>query len=169
MKKTVITFLLSFILLLNFSWTEVSATSVQKTINLTPTTPSTSTSEIIYQDEDIIIECALTTSNSTSGIQTYSTSKEKKHSKTLTIKNSSGTVLATYKLTGTFTYNGSSASCTKSSYSTSIKNSKWSFTSKTASKSSNKATGSYTLKNSSTGKSYSGSVTITCSKNGTIS
>lgn len=128
-----------------------------------------SKTEIIYQDEDITIETTLTIhANNTTGIQTFSTKKSTAATKTATIKSSSGKILATYKLKGTFTYNGKTASCTNAIYSTSIKNAKWSFSSKSARKSSNKAIGSYTLKHTN-GTTKSGSVTLTCNKNGTIS
>lgn len=41
-------------------------------------------------------------------------------SRTYTLKDSSGSAVASYKLTGNFTYNGVTSSCTSASYSTSV-------------------------------------------------
>lgn len=162
MKKKILTFIFSLAFLLTLTSTEGFAALPQNTI-------PTISSEIIYQDDDFTVESNFIPSNYSSSMRLYSTSNQKTVSKKITIKNSSGTTLATYTISGTFSYNGSSATCTNVSYSSSIKKSKWSFISRSASKSGNKAIGSYKLKKSSTGKTYTGSVTITCNKNGTIS
>ena len=124
-------------------------------------------SEIIYQDEEIIIEALLTPVPS-SNIQLFST-KNKTSAKTASIKKASGALIGTFTLNASFSYNGRSSTCIKTSYSSSIKNTKWSFTSRTSSSNGNKAIGSCTIKNSSPGKSKSISITITCSKHGSIS
>ena len=64
------------------------------------------------------------------------------------MKNKSGKVLAKYTLTGTFTYNGSSSTCTKASCSTSVSDSTYSFSQKAAWASGNTAIGSFTLSSS---------------------
>lgn len=94
------------------------------------------------------------------------TSNRRTSSKTYTLKNSSGKVLATYTLTGTFTYNGSSSTCTRATCSTSISDSTYSFTHKTARPSGNTAIGSFTL--ASSGQTISKTLTLTCNANGTI-
>lgn len=94
------------------------------------------------------------------------TTKQKTVSKTCTLKNNAGATVATYKLTGTFTYNGSSSTCTNATYSTSVTNSAYSFTSKSAKRSANTAIGTFTL--SSSIQKISKTLTIKCSANGTI-
>lgn len=168
--KKSICLLLSLFILLTITPTKASAAVSLSHTNVL----SDTNTEIIYQDDEIIIECTLTIFESSPDTRLFSTRSAKKNktniaSKTVSIKSSTGSVIANYILTGTFSYNGSSSSCTKATYSSSIKNSNWSFTSKKASASGNKANGSYKLKNSSTGKTKSGSVSITCSKSGVIS
>ncbi|GFI25945.1 hypothetical protein IMSAGC012_01060 [Lachnospiraceae bacterium] len=124
-----------------------------------------SDSEVIYQDDDIVIECMLVPS---SNIQPFA-AKNKTAAKTISIKKTSGALIGTFTLNASFRYTGTSATCTKTSHSSSIKNTKWHFTSKSSSSDKNKAIGSCTIKNSSTGKSRSFSITITCSKSGSIS
>lgn len=97
---------------------------------------------------------------------TRASTRQKTSSKTYRIKNKLGTVVATYKLTGTFQYNGSSSACKSASCSTSVLDSNYYFSSKSASKSGNTATGSFTL--SSSESTISKTLTITCSSNGTI-
>ena len=97
---------------------------------------------------------------------TRTSTYQKTASKTYNIKNSSGTTLATYTLTGTFIYNGSSSACTNASYSTSISNSNYSFTSKSARCSGNTAIGSFTLASAS--QRISKTLTIKCTASGTI-
>lgn len=120
----------------------------------------------IYYIDDLIIETTLTvydTPAQTRAVQNTSVSKE------VSIKNSTGKILATFTLYGTFEYDGKSAACTSASYSTSISDSTWSFTFKQALKSANKAKGSYTLSCSSNSQTVSDHVTITCSPTGKIS
>lgn len=101
-----------------------------------------------------------------------STTYTKSGQKTNTYKNSSGTALWSVTVTGTFTYNGSSASCTKSTVSTSSYSSNWKISSSSASKSGATATATATAKKYVDGSyisSISRSVTLTCSKTGTLS
>lgn len=85
-------------------------------------------------------------------------------------KNSQGKVVFT--VTGTFTYTGSSSTCTKSVAEASSKNANWKISSKSASKSGNKATAKATAKRYVDGtavETRSCSVTLTCSSNGSLS
>lgn len=78
----------------------------------------------------------------------------------------------TVKLTGTFSYTGSSASCTKSTVNYTIYNDYWKVTSAAASKSGNKATGNFTVKKYILGiptKTVNRTLTITCSNSGVCS
>ena len=95
-------------------------------------------------------------------------SKSVSGSKPYTCYDSAGTALWKVTLYGTFTYTGSSATCTASSISTAIYDSSWSTGSKSASKSGNKATGSATMKKS-TVKSVPVSLSLSCSASGSLS
>ena len=93
-------------------------------------------------------------------------------SKIYRYKNSDGEEEWSATLTGTFSYTGSSATCTASSVSVSIINDKWYTISKSASKSGAKATGTVTM-----GRKWLGikvdeetiNMTLTCSASGTLS
>lgn len=95
-------------------------------------------------------------------------SKSVSGSKPYTCYDDAGTALWKVTLYGTFTYTGSSATCTASSISTTIYDSSWSTGSKSASKSGNKATGSATMKKS-TVKSVPVSLSLSCSASGSLS
>lgn len=95
-------------------------------------------------------------------------SKSVSGSKPYTCYDSAGTALWKVTLYGTFTYTGSSATCTASSISTTIYDNSWSTGSKSASKSGNKATGSATMKKS-TVKSVPVSLSLSCSTSGSLS
>lgn len=84
------------------------------------------------------------------------------------IKDSNGTKIATFKLTATFSYNGSSSTCTNVSRQTTINNTNWEFLIASAFKNGNTAYGSYTLRNSVTNETVSNSLSIYCDKNGNI-
>lgn len=131
--------------------------------------PYQTDTEIIYQDDDIIVTCTLVVQKPVSTIGLYSTKQTRYSTKYTTVTSTKGKTLATYTLTGTFTYDGNSSTCTNAVCSTSVQNAKWYFTSQKASKSGKKALGSFTLKNASTNKAKSGQLTITCSKTGVIS
>ena len=95
-------------------------------------------------------------------------SKSVSGSKPYTCYDDAGTALWKVTLYGTFTYTGSSATCTASSISTTIYDSSWSTGSKSASKSGNKATGSATMKKS-TVKSVPVSLSLSCGASGSLS
>lgn len=131
---------------------------------------SRSNSTIVYEDDAIIIECILIIDKyAKNDIQPFSSNQTKTATKRYTARSNSGKIVGIYTLTGTFSYNGKTSSCTKASCSASIKNNNWTFTSKTASKSGNKATGSFSIKHSSNNQTISQTLNITCNKNGTIS
>ena len=95
----------------------------------------------------------------------------KSGSKTANYKNSNGDVLWYIKVTGTFTYNGTTSSCTSSSHSAVANSSSWSIKSASSSKSGNTATAraTATFKVGSTSQDYTRSVSLSCSANGTLS
>ena len=87
--------------------------------------------------------------------------------KTKKYKNSSGAVMWSVTVYGTFSYTGSSATCTSASRSTTCPGSGWTIVSSSASKSGNTATAKATARyNNST---YSLTVSLKCSANGTLS
>ncbi len=81
--------------------------------------------------------------------------------------NDNGTAAWTFRLNGTFTYDGTNVACISTSYSRTIHDSSWSMTSVSTRKSGNVAYGDATFSNGSSTKSAS--LTITCSKTGVIS
>lgn len=86
--------------------------------------------------------------------------------------NSDNTKAWTVTVNGTFNYTGSSATCTRSSVSYSIYNNDWKVTSSAASKSGNKAIGTFTVKRYLLGvpiKTVNKTVTLTCSNTGVCS
>lgn len=148
-------------------------------INTEAKSPDTSsTAEVEYIGEDLAsdVEVFVTLPNKTISFSvndplyhssgTNTSTKQKTTSKTYEIKNTSGTVIATYTLTGTFQYNGSSSSCIEAHCSTSVSDSYFYFNSKSARKVGNTASGSFTL--SSPLQTLSETLTLECNSNGTI-
>ena len=84
--------------------------------------------------------------------------------------NNSNQLLWTFTLSGTFSYNQKTATCTKTSCSFSSTTSTWTAASKSATKSGATATGKITAKHTVDGKSSTTSRTITlsCKPNGTL-
>lgn len=173
MKRT-LTLLFSFCLLFS-SYLPVEAKNPD-TSTATSTATSTYT-EYINDDLYAEVELCVTSKNdntfSTYGYlrttaSVYASTKQRTASKTYNIKNSSGTTLGSYTLTGTFQYNGSSSACTKASYATSVSSSNCYFSSKSSSKSGNTATGSFTFVDNLSGIRITQTLTLKCSANGTI-
>lgn len=93
-------------------------------------------------------------------------------SKTSTYKNSDGEIQWTYKVTGTFSYTGSSSTCTAVSDSYSISNDNWHMSNHSCSKSGNKASGTVTIKYKVLGittDTVTRNITLTCSATGVLS
>ena len=108
----------------------------------------------------------------TTSLSARSTTSTVSGKKTNTYRNSEGSALWTLTVTGTFTYNGSSATCTKSTVSATSYNSNWRISSSSASKSGATAKATATAKKYSNRiciKSMTQSISLTCSKNGTLS
>lgn len=107
-----------------------------------------------------------------SEISIFSTSKTTSGSKTTRYKSSSGTVLWSVKVYGTFTFNGSSAKCTSSKVTATAPAKSWYISSSSAAKSKNSATAKATAKKkigTATTETITRSVTLTCSKSGKLS
>lgn len=105
-------------------------------------------------------------------ISTAATAKTETKSKTTYFKNADGDTMWYVKVTGTFTYGNGSAKCTKSTVAAASKNSDWKISSKSASKSANKAIASATAKKYHLGvliQTKSKTVTLTCSPTGKFS
>lgn len=144
----------------------------------TPDTSTVTSTYTEYINDDLYAEvelCITSENDNTFSIYSYSrtasvyaSTKQQTASKTYTIKNNSGTIIGSYTLTGTFQYNGSSSACTKASCSTSVSNSNYYFSSKSASKSGNTATGSFTFVNSLTGTKTIKTLMLKCNADGTI-
>jgi ABC-type Na+ efflux pump permease subunit len=87
--------------------------------------------------------------------------------KTANYKNAQGAIMFSVTVTGTFTYTGSSSTCTKSV----AKNTNWKISSKSASKSGNKATAKAIAKRYVDGvavETQNCTVTLICSSNGSL-
>ena len=91
--------------------------------------------------------------------------------KTVTFYNSDNVAQWSATLKGTFTYNGSSASCTASSITHKIYSSNWKIASASATKSGNKATGKVTAKRYLIipVQTVEKTITLTCSESGVLS
>ena len=104
--------------------------------------------------------------------ESVSRASTKSGSKTTTYHNSSNETQWTYKITGTFSYTGSSATCTAVSDSYTIVNDNWHMSSHSCSKSGNTASGTVTMKYKVLGITFdtvSDSLTLTCSSTGVLS
>lgn len=91
--------------------------------------------------------------------------------KTTTVKSSDGTSLWSVSITGTFTYDGTTSKCISCSHNAVSYVDSWRIKSVTSQKSGNSATAIAIARHMSgnIANEYSQAVTITCSKNGTVS
>lgn len=100
------------------------------------------------------------------------TSSSKSASKSVTYYSSDNVALWKASVNGTFTYNGTTSTCTKASHSVTIYNSAWYKYSGSAYASGNKATANITMKKKFLGivtSTRSATLTLTCDKNGNLS
>ena len=124
--------------------------------------------EITYFEDGSYIETTIIVEDS--GISTFATNTVS-GSKKIVFKNSNDVTQWSATLRGTYTYTGSSATCTASSITYTINNDNWKITSATASKSGNKAIGNVTAKyyflfvNT---KTLEETITMTCSATGSL-
>lgn len=96
----------------------------------------------------------------------------KSGSKVYTYSGSNGETLWTYKITGTFSYTGSSSTCTAVSDSYTISNDNWHMSSHSCSKSGNTAYGTVTMKYKVLGitaNTITRNISLSCSATGTLS
>lgn len=118
-----------------------------------------------FEDGSYLVTYILTTEDAL-----YSSSKN--GSKVNTFHAADGTVVWEVKLTGSFTYNGSSSSCTKASCSVSHYTSDWYTISKSSSKSGNTAYGDATIGEKVLGvtvRKVPVSLSLSCDANGKLS
>lgn len=119
--------------------------------------------------DDYYVETVITDAKPTFSFSTFqSNSHAITKTKTTNIKNAKGTVLWSVSITATFTYDGSTSRCISCSPNAKAYASSWAIQSTSSSKSGNSATAVATANYASL-KNYTQSVTISCSKNGTVS
>lgn len=127
-----------------------------------------STKYTYYDDGSYMLEYIIDESNS--GITRSSSTTTK--SKIASYYSSSNVELWYVKVTGTFTYDGTSSKCTNSSVSATSYDKNWQISNRSASKSGSSATAKATGKLCQNGivrKTINKSVTLTCSAKGTFS
>lgn len=152
--KRFFVFCLSFILLIPVSCLSATANDM------------TNTSVEYFDDGSYIV---ITIAEQATALFAVST---KSGSKALDYYNSNNEKEWTVTVHGTFSYTGTSSSCTASSVSYTIYNDSWKVKSATASKSANKAIGDFTCKFYLLGipvKTVEQSVTLSCSSTGVLS
>lgn len=161
MKKIIATLMISTLLFSTVFCISANATVTSKNAK--------TTIEILENGDYIETEISDYTDTGNSDYSLNAT-QTKTGRKTSNYKNSSGTVLWSVSITGTFSYNGSSATCISKSHSAASYASNWSIKSISSTKSGNSATAraTATYKDVIT-TDYSMSVTLKCSANGTLS
>lgn len=130
-------------------------------------TNETTTSTVTYlKDGSYLVTTISEDSSSTRATNT------KSGSKTTTYYSATDEALWKATLKGTFSYTGSSATCTAASETHTVYDSSWKITSATATKNGNKAIGAFVAKHYVLGipiQTIEKSLTITCSASGTLS
>ena len=133
-------------------------------------TAQTATNETLA-DDTLYYETVIEETASVSPMAS-NTAKEKTGYKTTSCKNANGTVLWSVKVTANFSYNGTTATCTSSSVSTTINNSAWKISNKYSTRCANYGTATATGQeyiNNKLVKSVTKTVKLTCSPTGTLS
>lgn len=125
---------------------------------------------IEYLENGDYIETVITDDNLNSSISLYATNTITK-TKTTYFKSSSGAVLWSVAIKATFSYNGSTSTCTSCSHSTTSPGASWFIKTSSHSKSGNTATAKATATHTTSAGSadYTRSVTIKCSPTGVVS
>lgn len=129
-----------------------------------PVKAETTTDVVYFEDGSYVVTV----------LQEYSTrsSNQKTASKSSTLYDPNGRSVATLTVRGTFRYDGTTATCTASTYTHQIHNSSWSLSSGSASKSGNTATAKGTFARKVLGittDSKTLTVSLSCDKNGNLS
>lgn len=160
MKKT-LSIIISFIMLFSFNF---------NTLALAESTEATVYTSVEYLEDGSYIETVIT--EETPSFSPFITTTIKLGSKRTTYITSDGETEWSATINGTFEYTGFNCSCTDSSITYSITNTKWKMISATASKSYNKAIGDVTAKYYVLGvptKTIDRTITLTCSATGVLS
>ena len=158
MKKITAMILVLIVVLLSFGVCSADANAVDQYSYTT----------IEYLDNGYYIETTIRVESVTDSQNTRGT---KTSTKTRSYKNNAGDVMCSLSITGTFSYNGSSATCTSCYHSYTAPGSTWEVLNPSSSRSGNSATATATARHHLTVSyaDYPMSVTILCSANGTIS
>lgn len=122
-----------------------------------------------YLDNGYYVVISLTENDTNTLTRGTST---KSGTKIYTLYNDDDVALVVHKLTATFSYTGSSSTCTSASVSNTIHNDQWKVPTATASKSGNVATGTFVAKHYVlfiVTQTINTTLKITCSKTGTLS
>lgn len=164
MKKIITLFtLVAFALSFTYSGSTASAQTTFIFPSLSETVP--------LEDGDYLETTIIDTPTIPSGVSLLSTEKTITKTKITKYKNKNGTILWSVSIRATFTYNGSTAKCVSCSHSTTCPSKTWKIKSVSSSKSGNSATAKATATQSigNISRDFTKSVTISCSKNGTVS
>lgn len=155
-KKLFITIIMSLAVFFNCFALPASAVNEEKIIS----------TSIEYFDDGsyLVTTIAEETTNSRAATKTGS--------KTTTYSGADGATEWTYKITGTFSYTGSSSTCTAVSDSYTISDDNWHMSSHSCSKSGNTANGTVTMKRKFLGvttNTITRDLSLSCSASGTLS
>lgn len=164
MKKIFLSLLLTLIAFSTFTYT-VNANELTNQSNGTIVSIVENELDNGYSEEIIIREFSIANSD-------RSIAKPKSGSKTVNVKDANNNTLWSLTVYGEFLYDGYTSSCSSSSISTNVNNSNWKITNSYASKTSNSALGHATGKQYTLGiviNTIEKNVSLTCSKNGTLS
>ncbi len=157
MKKNIfITMIMSLAVFFNCFALPAGAVNEEKTIS----------TSVEYFDDGSCLVTTITEEIANSRAST------KTGNKTTTYKDSDGTALWAYKITGTFSYTGSTSTCTAVSDSYTISNDNWHMSSHSCSKSGNTANGTVTMKYKVLGitaNTITRNISLSCSASGTLS
>lgn len=143
-----------------------STMSFNVSANSTDANEATTSTVTYFEDGSYLVTTISEDSSSTRATNT------KSGSKTTTYYSATDEALWKATLKGTFSYTGSSATCTAASETHTVYDSSWKITSATATKSSNKAIGDIVSKRYFIGiptATVEKTITITCSASGTLS
>ena len=168
--KKVLTSLLTIICCITFATLPTYASNIIEKPVVSDVSTITCSSE--YLGDGLYLDTELIEYVPESKISLMAASSSKSAAMSSKIHDSKGNILAEYTLSATFTYNGSTSSCTSVSHSSSVNANGWSFTSAASSRSGNTASGSFTAVNKVLGitvQTINRSLSITCSADGTIS
>lgn len=136
-----------------------------------PTVTAQAATNETSEDDTLYYETVIEETASVSPMAS-NTAKTKTGYKTTYCKNANGTVLWSIKVTARFSYDGTTATCTSSSVSTTINDSTWKISNKYSTRCANYGTATATgqkYTNNKLVKSVTKTVKLTCSPTGTLS